>query len=141
MAIIDSSARHKLFWYKSIQSDDLSAIPYPLINVGKDVAQFISGRITSKHIGLDVEEYFKRLISEQAQKHWGAKGVALDNIGILLEPELSLNVEKILLDLSREYVIILVWPYGVENSRRLVWDDTARDSLEFPEQTIRRLEV
>lgn len=141
MAIIDLSTRHKLFWYKPTQSDDLPAIPYPLINVGKDVAQFISGRTTGKHIGLDVEEYFKRLISEQAQEHWGAKGVALDNIGILLEPDLSLNVEKILMDLSREYVVIIVWTYGVENSRRLVWDDTIKGSLEFPEQTIRRLEV
>ena len=50
------------------------------------------------------------------------KGVALTNIGILLEPVLSLNLGKILMDLSREYAIVMVWPYQVENSRRLVWD-------------------
>jgi len=141
MIPIDTTTRHKLYWYKPSQPSELSAIPYPLINVGKVVAQFISGRKIGKHIGLDVEEYFKRLIGESVQEHWGAKGVTLSNIGILLEQELSLNVEKILMDISREYAIVVVWPYHVENSRRLVWDDTAKVSLDFPEQTIHRLEV
>jgi len=139
--LISTTARHKLYWYKPTQIGDLSAILYPQINVGKIVAQFISVRNIGKHIGLDVEEYFKRLIGESAQEHWGFKGVTLTNIGILLEPDLSLNVEKILMDLSREYAIVIVWPYHVENSRRLVWDDTAKVSLDFPEQTIHRLEV
>lgn len=138
---IEITIRHKLYWYKHTQPDDLSAIPYPKINVGKAIAQFISGRTIDKHIGLEVEEYFKKLVVESTQEHWGIKGVVLTNIGILLEPELSLNVEKILMDLSREYVVIIVWPHIVENSRRLVWDDTAKVSLEFPEQTIHRLEA
>jgi hypothetical protein len=137
-----STTRHKLYWYKPPKPDDLSLIPYPQVNVGKAIAQFIAGRTIGKHIGLDVEEYFKRLIGETSLEHWGIKGVALTNIGILLEPELSLNVEKILLDLSKDSAIVIVWHHVVENSRRLVWDDTAvKISLEFPEQTIHRLEV
>ena len=135
------NTRHKLFWYKPIQSCDLSAIGYPLIDVGKVVAEFISVRPTAKHLGLEVEEFFKGLIGELAEEHWGAKGVLLTNIGILLEPDLSLNVEKILMDLSREYAIVIFWPFQVENSRSLVWDDTAKVSLDFPEQTIHRLEL
>ena len=133
--------RHKLYWYKPIQPGDVSAIGYPLIDVGKVVAEFISVRSTAKHLGLDVDEFFKGLIGELAEEHWGAKGVLLTNIGILLEPDLSLNVEKILMDLSREYAIVIFWPFQVENSRRLVWDDTAKLSLDFPEQTIHRLEL
>lgn len=139
--MIDKLLRHKLYWFKPSQSADLSAISYPLINVGKSIAQFISGRTIGKHIGLDVEDYFKRLIGDTAQEHWGIKGVALANIGILLEPELSLNVEKILMDLSKDSAIVIVWQHMVENSRRLVWNDTVKISLEFPEQTIHRLEV
>ncbi|NTU97928.1 MAG: hypothetical protein HGA62_08975 [Chlorobiaceae bacterium] len=135
------NTRHKLYWYKPIQPGDVSAIRYPLINVGKVVAEFISVRPTAKHLGLDVEEFFKGLICDLAEEHWGVKGVSLTNIGILLEPDLSLNVEKILMDLSREYAIIIVWPFKVENSRRLVWDDTAKVSLDFPEQTIHHLEL
>lgn len=135
------NTRHKLFWYKPIQPGDVSAIGYPLIDVGKVVAEFISVRSTAKHLGLDVDEFFKGLIGELAEEHWGAKGVLLTNIGILLEPDLSLNVEKILMDLSREYAIVIFWPFQVENSRRLVWDDTAKVSLDFPEQTIHRLEL
>lgn len=133
--------RHKLYWYNPIQPGDVSAIGYPLIDVGKVVAEFISVRPTAKHLGLDVEEFFKGLIGELAVEHWGAKGVLLTNIGILLEPDLSLNVEKILMDLSREYAIVIFWPFQVENSRRLVWDDKAKVSLDFPEQTIHRLEL
>ena len=132
---------YKLYWYKSIQPGDVAAIRYPLIDVGKVVAEFISVRPTAKHLGLDVDEYFKGLICDLAEEHWGVKGVSLTNIGILLEPDLSLNVEKILMDLSREYAIIIVWPFQVENSRRLVWDDTAKVSLDFPEQTIHHLEL
>lgn len=140
-AMIDIHVRNKLFWFKPIPPSDLSIFPYPQINVGKVVAQFISISSIGKHIGLDVEEYFKKLISDSALEHWGVKGVALTNIGILLEPVLSLNLEKILMDLSREYAIVIVWPYQVENSRRLVWDNTSNVSLNFPEQTIHRLEV
>lgn len=132
---------YKLFWYKPTQLDDPSSVPYISLNVGKKVAQFISERKIGKHIGLDVEDYFKALVSESSHEYYDAKGIALKNIGILLETELSLNVVRILLDLSREYVIILIWPYGVENFRRLVWDDTTTNSLDFPEQTIHRLEV
>gem|GEM_PF-6187127 len=71
MIPIDTTTRHKLYWYKPSQPANLSAIPYPLINVGKVVARFISDRTIGKHIGLDVEEYFKRLISESALEHWG----------------------------------------------------------------------
>jgi len=137
-----STTRHKLYWYKPLQPDGLSLIPYPQLNVGKFIAQFISDNTIGKHIGLDVEDYFKRLIRDTSKEHWGIKGVALTNIGILLEPELSLNVEKILLDLSKDNAIVIVWHHIVENSRRLAWDDAAvKFALEFPEQTIHRLEV
>ncbi|MEI7590586.1 MAG: hypothetical protein WCJ49_04680 [Deltaproteobacteria bacterium] len=132
---------HKLYWYKPIQPGDEAATSYPLIDVGKAVAEYISDRPAAKHLGLDVEEFFKGLICDLAEEHWGVKGVSLTNIGILREPDLSLNVEKILMDLSREYAIVIFWPFQVENSRRLVWDDTAKVSLDFPEQTIHRLEL
>lgn len=141
MKPIEITLRHKLYWYKYTQQDELSAIPYPQINVGKAVAQFISGRTVDKHIGLEVEEYFKKLVGASTQDHWGIKGAALTNIGILLESELSLNVVKILMDISREFAIILIWPYNIENSRRLLWEDSAKFSLDFPEQTIHRLEL
>ena len=135
-----STFRHKLFWSPP-PSVELSTIPYPLVNVGKVVAQFIVGRTLNKHIGIDVEEYFKELIDTDSKEHWGIKGVRLANIGILLEPDLSLNVEKILMDLSREYVIVIIWHHGVENSRRLVWNDTTEAFLNFPELTIHRWEA
>ena len=138
---INITNRHKLYWYKHDPIADLSAIPYPVINVGKAIAQFISGRNVDKHIGLEVEEYFKTMVAELTQYHWGIKGAALTNIGILLESELSLNVVKILMDISREIAVILIWPYPIENSRRLLWDDSAKFSLDFPEQTIHRLEL
>ena len=131
MNSVDPNTRHKLYWYKHARPDDLSAIPYPQINVGMEIARFISSNTIDKHIGLEVEEYFKRIVGESTQEHWGAKGIALVNIGILLEPEFSLNIEKILMDISRVYVVIIIGPFIVENSRRLAWDDTSNFSLNF----------
>jgi hypothetical protein len=138
---ISSTISHKLYWYKPTRKRDLSAIPYPQINVGRAIARFVSSCTIDKHIGLEVEEYFKKLIGKSAEEHWGAKGLALINIGILMEPDFSLNIEKILMDLSREYVVIIIGPFIVENSRRLAWDDTSSFSLNFPEQTIQHLEI
>ena len=132
---------YKLYWYKCTKKDDLSEIPYPHINVGKAIAQFISSRTIDKHIGFEVEEHFKKLVRDSIQEYRGIKGVALTNIGILLESELSLNVVKILMDISRSFAIILVWPFTIENSRRFLWDETSKLSLDFPERSIHRLEL
>jgi hypothetical protein len=112
-----------------------------MINVGKVIAKFIADRPIDKHIGLDVESYFKDMIGKRSQDHAGVRGVAISNFGILLEPTFSLNVEKVLLDLSREIAIVLVWAYGVEHSRRFVWDHANEVAFEFPEHTIQSLEA
>ena len=140
MPIVDNSLRYKLYWHKPAK-DGLLPFSYPVLDIGKDVAEFISKRDIGKHIGMDVEDYLKATIRSNAKEDAGSNGIALQNIGILLEPELSLNVEQILLGLSQEMVIILLWPYVTESSRRFRWSADAKVALEFPEQTIHRLEV
>lgn len=138
--MIDNLLRHKLYWHKPAKDGTLPFV-CPVLNIGKDLAQFISKRITSKHIGMDVEDYLNATIRSTSKEEAGIKGIVLQNIGILLEPELSLNVEQILMGLSQEMVIILLWPYEIESSRRFCWSAATKVALEFPEQTIHRLEV
>ncbi len=142
MSSINKNDRHKLYWYKPTIGTETSSFIYQIIDVSRLVAQFISDRKPTKYLGLDVEAFFKELVRKNASKQSEVPGIILQNFGILLEPELSLNVPKILLDLSQELAIILHWEYEVEYSRRFFWDSTTSDvCLEFPEHTIRRVEI
>ena len=138
---IEKNARHKLYWYRPTKNNSPSS-PYPMINVGRLMAQFISDSGKTKYLGLEAEAYFKDLVRDNAKEHSGMLGVEIHNIGILLENELSLNVVKILMGLSQEIVIILQWEYEVEHSKRFIWESsTPNVCLDFPENTIRRMEI
>jgi len=139
-----SSDRYDLYWYSP---NDDCAIEKPLadvskLDIGKEIAQFIRSRERSKYLGLDVESYLKRRIrSASGVTKSGTIALAVDNIGILLEPELGLKPEKVLMDMSQELRIFLLWPYTVENSQLFYWDSKSKEvHLQFPELTIRRWE-
>lgn len=136
--------RYKLFWakpdIKSI-SQALGHDDMPVINIGKVLAEFLSNREIDKYISLDVEEYIKSTVREKAVEiPKGFKAIILHNLGILLEPELKLKPESIILDLSRDLIIILLWDYLIEHNRKLIWDENNPIGFTFPENTIKKLE-
>lgn len=139
------SDRHKLFWAKpdiKTISQVLGHDDIPIINVGKLLAEFLRDRNIDKYISLDVEEYIKSAVREKAvDTPNGFKAIILHNPGILLEPELKLKSETILLDLSREIIIVILWDYLIEHNRKLRWDENNPIGFEFPENTIKKLEL
>ena len=101
---INNSDRHKLYWYEPTVGTETSSFMYPVIDVGKLVARFISDLDPTKYLGLDVEAFFKELVRKNASKHSEIPGIVLRNFGILLEPELSLNEIGKRCGVSKQYV-------------------------------------
>lgn len=144
MQIFNIHDRHKLFWAKP----DLEAISevlghkeVPIIDVGKVLAEFLKNREIDKYISFDVEDYIKATVTGSAVDiPHGIKAVIIQNPGILLESDLKLKPESILLDLSKEIVIVIIWDYLVEQNKKLIWDNNTT-GFDFPANTIKRLEL
>lgn len=137
--------KYKLYWFHSESMDHVENqhFMYPSINVGFLLSQFIQSNIQTKYICLEVEEHLRKIIHEKsALDNKGISGIILYNTGILLEPDIELNPEKILMDISKEIAIIISWPYKVEQNKRLIWDSyNSTMMLDFPDFTIKKLEL
>lgn len=136
--------RNKLCW---IRGRDLQAashnLPYPAIDVGALVADELTRKPPGRYLSLEIDDFLRTTLrlrlSEQEPTN---RGLILDNLGILLEPELGLNPVKLFLELSREAVVILVWDHAIIDGTRFVWDESAPDyGFVFPSQTITNLEI
>lgn len=136
--------RNKLCW---IRGRDLQAashnLPYPAIDVGALVADELTRKPPGRYLSLEIDDFLRTTLrlrlSEQEPTN---RGLILDNLGILLEPELGLNPVKLFLELSREAVVILVWDHAIIDGTCFVWDESAPDyGFVFPSQTITNLEI
>ncbi len=145
MILPNPNDKYKLYWFHSESMDnvEIKHLMYPFINVGLLLSQFIQQKAESKYIGLEIEEHFRKIIHEKSVfDHTGIRGIILYNIGILLEPDLELNPEKILMDVSKEIAIIISWPYKVEQNKRLIWESYSNSMmLDFPDFAIKKLEL
>lgn len=139
--------RNKLYW---IRGQDLQAashnLPYPTIDIGALVAGELTSKPPGRHISLEIDDFLRttlrQRLSDQDAQDPANRGLILDNLGILLEPELGLNPVKLFLELSREAVVILVWDHAILDGTRFVWDESAPDyGFVFPSQTITNLEI
>lgn len=81
----------------------------PSVNVGHEVAAFIH---ENEHTDIKAEcfSFIKQLISKHTQNNSEiGKYIYLTNIGILFEPEIGLDVNMFLTNLSRNTMLILDW--------------------------------
>lgn len=104
-SFLNLAPRYKFVFVR--YADKLGNIP--VVNVGQEVASFIHD---NKHSDLKAECYnfIKHLISSNAQINVElGKYVYLTNIGILFEPEIGLDVELFLKNISRNTILFLDW--------------------------------
>ena len=103
---------------KSLQEQSI-----PVINVGKTLAEHLSKIRRIKHLHLEAEDQFKRLIDTNAKKLSSEKPpvIAIFNLGILLEPAVCIDVAKIIKELSKSYAIIIIWDGQTDTSEILHW--------------------
>ena len=125
---LSSSNRNNLYIIKC-NSNYLSSINNELtndsinsINIGQAVAKELSEK-KSKHLAIQVQELLYLLAENNAKEVYEGKPnlIAFYNLGILFEPEIQLNVEKILKDLSKQYGIIVIWDSQIDDGPILHW--------------------
>lgn len=81
----------------------------PSLNIGYKVAEFIHNS-DNINIKQDCFSYVKQLIADCTVKYAElGKTIYLTNIGILFEPELGLDVNLFLTNLSRNTLLLLDW--------------------------------
>jgi|GEM_PF-3620706 hypothetical protein len=139
---IELLKRNNLYWVKS-QDIEFADISYPRLNIGELVAKEFTRNPPGKHVSLDIDAYLRSTLRHcLSSQDVSPKGVVLDNLGILLEPDLELNPVKLFLELSIDSVVILIWDYAILDGTRFVWDEANPDyGFVFPSQTITNLEL
>lgn len=142
MSRIDPLKRNNLYWVKS-QDIKLADLLYPRLNIGTLVAEELTRNPPCKHVSLDIDAFLRSTLRQCLSTQDAAnKGIILENLGVLLEPELELNPVKLFLELSIDSVVILIWDYAIIDGKRFVWDENKPDyGFVFPSQTITNLEL
>jgi hypothetical protein len=144
MSLSDTLLRNKLFWIKRQDVALLAATgQYPLVNMGKLVAEELTRNPPGRHVSLDIDDFLKTSLRKRLAEQEGfSKGLILDNLGVLLEPDLDLNPVKLFLELSLDAVVVLVWDHAIIDGTRFVWDEAEPGyGFVFPSHTITNMEL
>ena len=83
------------------------------INIGRALSEKMKTIESSKFLGIESQEYLHELIEKHAVQIVTGKPkvVAIYNIGILLEPSLSLNAANLLKEFSKNVTIVVLWDH------------------------------
>jgi hypothetical protein len=144
MSLSDTLLRNKLFWLKR---QDLALLAetrhYPLVNMGRLVADELTRNPPGRHVSLDIDDFLKTYLRKLlAEQEGPSKGLILDNLGVLLEHDLDLNPVKLFLELSLDAVVVLVWDHAIIDGTRFVWDEAELGyGFLFPSHTITNMEL
>ncbi|TXT44743.1 MAG: hypothetical protein FD137_1518 [Spirochaetes bacterium] len=141
---VGTLSRNKLYWIKNQAIDEFErSTHYPRLDIGKLVSGELTRNPPGRHVSLDIDEFLKATLRQcLAVQETPIKGLIIENLGILLEPELELNPEKLFLELSLDAVIVLVWDYSIIDGRRFVWDEAEPEyGFSFPSHTITNMEL
>ena len=104
-AFLNVAPRSRLVFVRNLERTEKIS----RVNLGKEVASFIVSSRESDETP-NIQSFIKQLITERTTVHPEiGKFIFLTNIGILFEPELSLDVELLLSNLSRNILLFLDW--------------------------------
>lgn len=143
MSHSDTLQRYSLYWARSA---DIPALcrnrSFSLVNVGLLVAQELTKNPPGKHVSLDIDDFLKSSFGEYLKAQSGPKKtILLENLGVLLEPDLDLNPVKLFLELSLDAVVVLIWDNAIIDGTRFVWDEADPGyGFVFPSHTITYME-
>ena len=90
------------------------------VNIGREMTSVIVSLDRNDSFGFSflVEEAFRRAIkkSTYSDDKYG-NVVVLENVGILFEPELGLNFTELLKSISKNTLVVLLWPGEMDSER------------------------
>lgn len=120
---VNTQDRNKLIFLRCCGKElkdcllQLDTINIPTINIGKCLSEYLD-EINEKDIPFeDIPIYLRGLIEDKCVPINLDKGdiniVAIYNTGFLVEPILKLNLELLFSNLSREYLLVIVYEYDL----------------------------
>ena len=103
----------------------LSELGIRSLNIGYEMATFISKKTSLKYINIEAAEYLNEIVSENANTITGLNipCISIFNTGILFEPALSLDAKSILKGLSKKIIVLICGEGKVLSGEKLVWNE------------------
>jgi hypothetical protein len=133
--VLSCSTERLVQTLKEIEDENI-----PVLDVGKELAMSLMDK--SKFLDIIAYENFVALIDKRAIKISSLQNriLAIHNLGILMEPYLSLNGSKILKELSKNIHIILIWEDQIDPAGKLHWGDrTEKYYFDFTDINLKKL--
>ena len=127
--------RHKLF----VHFGENTYPDIPSVDVGFEVAKYLQQAQMSGEAMSKINEFLLEILGKFATNYQNSnqKAVFLKNIALLCEPILPLNVEAMLLELSKHYIIVIAWEgTGSEDKKTLFWANSQQVALKFDIQLL-----
>lgn len=95
-----------------------SSLDVESVDTGSYLASVLQSEIENKNLNMYASDSFRKMISHHTYEHplYG-RYAAICNIGILFEPALSLNLETIVEQISKDIWLIIQAEGVVENDR------------------------
>ena len=114
-----------------------------VINIGKELANYIDGLDDFRYLNIDVYDYTKKLLDKHKSKINGAGNdvVAIYNLGILMETALELNAFQLFKEFSKSTSLIIIWDNQSEVPDILDWPTQKNNFyLDFSDTQLKKLQ-
>ena len=114
-----------------------------VINLGKELAEYIDRLDDYSYLNIDVYDYCKNLLNEFKAKINGVGNdvVAIYNIGLLMEPILELNLVTLFKEFSKSTALIIIWENQYDIPDRLNWTTQKNNyALDFSDSPLKKLQ-
>jgi len=114
-----------------------------VINIGKELANYIDGLDDFRYLNIDVYDYTKKLLDKHKSKINGAGNdvVAIYNLGILMETALELNAVQLFKEFSKSTSLIIIWDNQSEVPDILDWPTQKNNFyLDFSDTQLKKLQ-
>ena len=110
---LEINPRHKIIVVHYSSCDE----SIPCVNIGRKVAEFVRSNQGEGHLPFLTRDFIQTILNENIVKDDFLKQfICLRNIGILFEKELELNPTEIILNFSRNTIVILPWDGEIRNN-------------------------
>jgi len=147
--ISTTADRHKLYSLMC-NSDELTVSiavieshNIKVINIGKDLANYIDSLEDYKYLNIDAYDFTKKLLENNKAKIHGSGNdvIAVYNLGILLEPALEINALQLLKEFSKSAALVIIWENQSELPDRLNWPTQKQNFFfDFSDITLKKLQ-
>lgn len=116
-----------------------------IINIGKELANYIDGLDDFSYLNIDVYDYTKKLLDKHKSKinstSTGNDVIAIYNLGILMEPALELNAVQLFKEFSKSTSLIILWDNLSDVPDKLEWQTQKNNYyLDFSESQLKKLQ-